>query len=57
MQHAPEKLTYSVKEAVAATSLSKSNVYRMISGKLIETRRVGNRIVIPAASLHKLVEG
>lgn len=57
MQQSPEKLAYSVKEAVVATSLSKSNLYRMIGVKLIETRRVGSRIVIPAAALHKLVGG
>lgn len=56
MQQAPEKLGYSVKEAVTATSLSRSNLYRMIGGKLIETRRVGNRIIIPAAAVQRLVE-
>lgn len=54
MQHAP-KLGYSVKEAVAATSLSKSNLYRRIRARQIETQHVGSRIIIPAGEVLKLV--
>ncbi len=57
MQHMPEKLGYSVKEAVAATSLSKSNLYRRIRARQIETQHVGARIIIPAAAVQRLVEG
>lgn len=56
MQNAPEKLGYSVKEAVAATSLSKSNLYRRIGARQIETKKVGARIIIPAAAVQRLVD-
>lgn len=54
---APERLAYSVKEAVAASSLSKSNIYRLVQAKVIESNRVRNRIVIPAHALRALLEG
>lgn len=51
------KLAYSVKEAVHATSLKKSTIYNYINAGKLETRRVGGRTIIPAASLHKLLQG
>lgn len=51
------KLAYSVKEAVHATSLKKSTIYNYINTGKLETRRVGGRTIIPAASLHKLLQG
>lgn len=57
MDHAPEKLAYSIEEAVAATSISKSNLYaRIASGEIIASK-VGRRTVIPARQLRKLVGG
>lgn len=57
MQNVPEKLSYSVKEAVAATSIKKSTIYNRIASGEIETTKVGRRTVIPAHSLRKLVGG
>lgn len=57
MPQAPEKLAYSVKEAVEATSIKKSSIYNRIATGEIETIKVGSRTVIPAHSLRKLVGG
>lgn len=51
------KLAYSVKEAVHASSLKKSTIYNYINAGKLETRRIGGRVVIPAASLLKLLQG
>lgn len=57
MQHPPEKLSYSIEEAVAATSISKSSLYNRIATGEIIAAKVGRRTVIPARSLRKLVGG
>lgn len=57
MDQAPEKLAYSIQEAVAATSISKSNLYaRIASGEIIASK-VGRRTLISARQLRKLVGG
>jgi excisionase family DNA binding protein len=53
----PVKLAYSIKEAVAVTSISRSTLYLMISDGTIETRKIGKRTLIPAASLQRLISG
>lgn len=55
MHQAPEKLAYSVQEAVSATSISKSSLYGKIARGEIEATKIGRRTVIPARSLRKLV--
>lgn len=57
MQKSPEKLSYSIEEAVAATSISKSSIYNRIAAGEIAVAKVGRRTVIPARSLRKLVGG
>ena len=57
MEHPPEKLSYSIQEAVAATSISKSSLYNRIATGEIAAAKVGRRTVIPAHALRKLVEG
>lgn len=54
-KHAPEKLAYSIAEAVEATSISKSNLYEKIARGEISATKVGRRTVIPARALRKLV--
>lgn len=49
------KLAYSINEAVEATSLSRRKIYNLVSSKQLETRKIGTRTVITAASLAKLV--
>lgn len=53
----PPKLAYSIREAVAATSLSKTTLYAKISANELRAVRVGGRTVIPAESLHALIHG
>lgn len=55
MQPAPEKLAYSIQEAVAATSISKSHLYEKIARGEIPATKVGRRTVIPASALRRLV--
>ena len=57
MKHPQEKLSYSIQEAVAATSISKSSLYNRIATGQIVAAKVGRRTVIPAHALRKLVEG
>lgn len=57
MEKSPEKLSYSIEEAVAATSISKSSIYNRIATGEIIVAKVGRRTVIPAKSLRKLVGG
>ena len=53
----PPKLAYSIREAVAATSLSKTTLYANIAANELRAVRVGGRTVIPAESLHALIHG
>lgn len=51
------KLAYSVREAAAATSISKTTLYTLIGRGKLTTRRVGGRTIIPAESLERLIQG
>lgn len=51
------KLAYSIPEAAHAISIGRSKLYELIAENRIETRRIGRRVVIPAASLLRLLEG
>lgn len=53
----PPKLAYSIREAVAATSLSKTTLYAKIAANELRAVRVGGRTIIPAESLHALIHG
>lgn len=50
------KLAYSIPEAANAISIGRSKLYELIAEGRIETRKIGRRTVIPAASLHRLLE-
>ena len=50
------KLAYSIPEAAHAISIGRSKIYSMIAAGTIETRKIGSRTIIPAASLHRLLE-
>jgi excisionase family DNA binding protein len=56
--HIPEnpKLAYSIPAAAAAISIGRSKLYELIAEGRVETRKIGKRTVIPAASLHRLLE-
>jgi excisionase family DNA binding protein len=51
------KLAYSIREAVTATSLSKTTLYAKIAAKELRAVRVGGRTVIPTEELVKLLGG
>jgi excisionase family DNA binding protein len=55
-KNTPAKLAYSIPEAAAAVSIGRSKVYALIAEGRLETRKIGKRTVIPAASLAKLLE-
>ena len=51
------KIAYSSREAVAATSLSRTTIYNHISAKRLRAIRIGGRTIIPADALHALIAG
>lgn len=53
----PPKLGYSVREACEATSIGKTTLYNHIASGRLRTVRVGGRTIIPAESLHALLDG
>ena len=50
-------LAYSIPEAIRVTSLGRTNIYKLIGEGRLEVRRIGRRTLIPAHSLHKLLQG
>lgn len=50
------KLAYSVTDAANALSIGRSKLYELIAEGRVETRKIGSRTVIPARSLHRLLE-
>ena len=55
-KHLP-KLAYSVKEACLVSSLGKTTIYARIAAGHLKVVRIGGRTVIPAESLHALING
>ena len=51
------KLAYSVKEACRASSLGRTTIYAHIAAGRLLARRIGGRTIIPAESLHSLIDG
>jgi len=52
-----QKIGYSIREAVAATSLGRTTIYSHISAGRLRAVRVGGRTIIPAEALHALIAG
>jgi excisionase family DNA binding protein len=50
-------LTYSVKDACAVSSLGRTTLYTHINSGRLKAIRLGGRTLIPADSLHALLEG
>lgn len=53
----PPKLAYSIREAVTATSLSKTTLYSAIAAQKLRVIRCGGRTLIPAQSLMAFLNG
>lgn len=51
----PPKLAFSINEAVAATSLGRSTLYRHINAGTLATVKVGGRRLIPLAAIQALM--
>lgn len=53
----PDKLAYSISEAIDATSLRRTKLYSLIKDGDLEVVRIGGRTLIPADSLRALIAG
>lgn len=53
----PQKLAFSIREACEASSLCKTTLYTHINSGRLKAIRVGGRTLIPAESLHTLLNG
>lgn len=56
-QSGPPKIGYSIREAVAATSLGRTTIYNHIAAGRLRAVRVGGRTIIPADALLSLIQG
>ncbi|MEC7817153.1 MAG: helix-turn-helix domain-containing protein [Pseudomonadota bacterium] len=52
----PTPLAYSIADACKVTSLGRTRLYELIAQGRLESRKIGNRTIIPAASLRALLE-
>jgi len=57
IEHDPPKIAYSIKEACKASSLGRTTIYSHIAAGRLLARRIDERTVIPAESLHALIAG
>lgn len=51
------KLAYSIREAMHTSSIGKTKLYDLIKAGRLQAVRIGGRTVIPAESLHALING
>lgn len=51
-----EKLAYSIRDAVLATSYSRSYLYQLINEGRLRTYRRGGRVFITAENLKRLID-
>ena len=56
-QSQPQPLAYSVADACKVSSIGKTRLYALIAEGRLQSRKVGKRTLIPAASLRALIEG
>lgn len=52
-----QKLAFSIREACEASSLCKTTLYTHINSGRLKAIRIGGRTLIPAESLHTLLNG
>lgn len=57
IKHDPQKIAYSIREAVAATGCSRTWLYSMIATNRLRSTRVAGRRIIPAEALYALIAG
>jgi len=56
MKESPDRLSYNVEEALAATGLNRNAFYRAISTDQIKTFKVGKRRMVSARALREFIE-
>ena len=56
MTEHPIPLAYSIADACKVTSLGRTRIYELIAQGRLVRRKIGNRTIIPAASLRALLE-
>jgi excisionase family DNA binding protein len=49
-------LAYSIADACKVSSIGRTNLYALIKAGKLDSRKVGKRTLIPAASLQRLIE-
>lgn len=54
---AAHKLAYSIREACAASSLSRTTLYSHIASGRLRAVRIGGRTIIPSEALSALING
>ena len=54
---APSKIAYTIKEAAAAIGLSRSTIYKLMASGELQTIRIGQRRLIRAEALSRLLTG
>ncbi len=52
-----EPLAYSIDDACRVSTLGRTRLYQLIGEGRLETRKIGKRTLIPAASLRALILG
>lgn len=52
-----EKLAYSINETAKALSLGRTSIYALIAEGRLETFKFGNRRLVKAESVRRLVDG
>ena len=57
VNHDPQKIAYSIREACEASSLGRTTLYAHIATGRLQATRIGGRTVIPADSLLALIQG
>lgn len=50
------RLAYNINEACEASSIKRTKLYALIAEGKLESRKIGRRTLIPADSLHRLIE-
>jgi excisionase family DNA binding protein len=51
-----QPLAYSIAEATRVAPIGRTRIYQLIAEGKLEARKLGNRTIIPAHSLHRLIQ-
>ncbi len=51
----PEPIAYSIEDACRASSLGRTNIYRLIKEGKLTVKKIGGRTLVPADSLRRLI--